>query len=51
MYDIKQINKQKIMVFLHEDCELDIHHVCKEIIRGKGEYIVRDENSAEIAFF
>ena len=52
MYTIKQISTNKLMVYLHEECEFDIHYVCRNIIEGKkAEYVVKDKYSAEIAFF
>lgn len=57
MYTIKVISENKIMLYRHENCIFDIHKLCKDFLhdhdyegRG-GEYIVRDKDSAEIAFF
>jgi hypothetical protein len=56
MYTIKQIAKNKIKVYLHEDCEFDIHYIAQHVMNSYdedngAEYIVRDKYSAEIAFF
>ena len=57
MYTIKINDLGHIELYLHNDCECDIHYVSKEFLRefdfegNGGEYIVRDENHSTIAFF
>lgn len=56
MYTIKINDFGHIELYLHNDCETDIHYVSKEFLRNfdegnGGEYIVRDDNHATIAFF
>ena len=57
MYTIADTTKKNIFrVYLHENCDTDIHHVCKELLplfdEGNGaEYIADSDNSATIAYF
>ena len=57
MYTIKDTTQKNIFrVYLHEDCEFDIHHVCLELLpmfdEGNGaEYVADSSTSATIAFF
>lgn len=57
MYTIKDtLQKNIFRVYLHEDCEPDIHTVCLELLplfdEGKGaEYVVESDTVATIAYF
>ena len=56
MYTIKCLDQNKVQVFLHEDCEVDIHSVAQDAMHymdeGNGaEYTVQPDGSAIIAIF
>lgn len=57
MYTIRDTTQANIFrVFLHEDCNSDIHSICLELLplfdEGNGaEYIVDSDSSATIAYF
>ncbi len=56
MYTIRINLQNNIELYLHEDCDFDIHRVSQDFIRNfdegnGGEYIVRDDNHSTIAFF
>lgn len=57
MYTIKDTTNRNIFrVYLHENCNANIHDVCSELLplfdEGNGaEYIADSDTSATIAFF
>lgn len=56
MYTIHINYNNELMLYRHEDATADIHQLCQDFIRtcdegNGGEYILRDENSAVIAFY
>lgn len=56
MYHYIQIDSNKIHVFLHENCEFDIHFICRSLMyldqdATGSEYSVQPDGSAIIAFF
>jgi len=56
MYTIKCLDQNKVQVFLHEDCEVDIHSIAQDAMHymdeGNGaEYTVQPDGSAIIAIF
>lgn len=56
MYTIRINENNEIMLYKHEDAMADIHQLCQDFIKtcdegNGGEYILRDNNSAVIAFY
>ena len=56
MYTIHINHNNELMLYRHEDCDADIHQLCQNFIHENdegngGEYILRSNNSAVIAFY
>lgn len=59
MYNLIQNDLYHFTVYLYENCEFDIHYICKQLLvklsvinDGQGgEYIVRDDYKATIALY
>ena len=59
MYNLIQNSLYQFTVYLHDNCEFDIHYICKQLLRelsvvnnGQGgEYTVRNKYKATIALY
>ena len=56
MYTIRINEYNELMLYRHEDATADIHQLCQDFIHqfdegNGGEYILRSDNSAVIAFY
>lgn len=56
MYKLVQNSLYHFTVYLYENCEFDIHYICKQLLAelnngNGGEYIVHDNYKATIALY
>lgn len=59
MYKLVQNSLYEFTVYLYENCEFDIHYICRQLLAdlnvindgNGGEYIVHDDYKATIALY